>query len=221
MNAFLAVLRRDVLLAMRRKSDVVMTLFFFIMVASLFPLAIGPETALLRTIAPGVLWVAALLASLLSLPRMFESDFADGTLEQLALAPAPLALIALAKILAHWLAACVPLVLLAPVLALQFGLDTRAIAMLCLSLVLGTPLLSLLGSMGAALTLGVRGGGVLVALLLMPLYVPVLIFGAGVVDADAAGTGAAANLSLLGAMLAASLFLAPLGTASALRIALE
>jgi heme exporter protein B len=220
-NAFLAVLRRDVLLAMRRKSDVVMTLFFFIMVASLFPLAIGPETALLRTIAPGVLWVAALLASLLSLPRMFESDFADGTLEQLALAPAPLALIALAKILAHWLAACVPLVLLAPVLALQFGLDTRAIAMLCLSLVLGTPLLSLLGSMGAALTLGVRGGGVLVALLLMPLYVPVLIFGAGVVDADAAGTGAAANLSLLGAMLAASLFLAPLGTASALRIALE
>jgi len=220
-NAFAAVLRRDLLLAMRRKSDVAMTLFFFIMVASLFPLAIGPETALLRNIAPGVLWVAALLASLLSLPRMFETDFADGTLEQLALAPAPLALIALAKILAHWLGACVPLVVLAPVLALQFGLDERAIAMLCLSLALGTPLLSLLGAIGAALTLGVRGGGVLVALLLMPLYVPVLIFGAGVVDADATGMGAAANLSLLGAMLAASLFLAPLGTASALRIALE
>lgn len=216
-----AILERDLLLALRRKSDVAMTLFFFVMVSSLFPLAIGPETAQLRAIAPGVLWVAALLASLLSLPRMFEADFLDGTLEQLSLSPAPLAMIALAKILAHWLAACLPLVILTPLLALQFGLDSRAIAMLCLSLALGTPLLSLLGALGAALTLGVRGGGVLVALLLMPLYVPVLIFGAGVVEADAAGMGAAANLSLLGAMLAASLFLAPLGTAAALRIALE
>ncbi len=198
-----------------------MTLFFFIMVTSLFPLAIGPETAQLRAIAPGVLWVAALLASMLSLPRMFEADYLDGTLEQLALSPQPLALIALAKILAHWLGSCLPLVLLAPLLALQFGLDSRAIAMLCVSLALGTPLLSLLGAIGAALTLGVRGGGVLVALLLMPLYVPVLIFGAGMVEADASGLGANANLSLLGAMLAGSLFLAPLGTASALRIALE
>jgi heme exporter protein B len=214
LNAMVAILERDLLLALRRKSDVAMTLFFFVMVSSLFPLAIGPETAQLRAIAPGVLWVAALLASLLSLPRMFEADFLDGTLEQLSL-------VALAKILAHWLAACLPLVILTPLLALQFGLDSRAIAMLCLSLALGTPLLSLLGALGAALTLGVRGGGVLVALLLMPLYVPVLIFGAGVVEADAAGMGAAANLSLLGAMLAASLFLAPLGTAAALRIALE
>lgn len=221
MSAFAAILRRDLLLAMRRKSDLAMTLFFFVMVASLFPLAIGPEAALLRSIAPGVLWVAALLASMLSLPRLFETDYLDGTLEQLALSPAPLALIALAKILAHWLSASVPLVLLAPLLALQYGLEERAVAMLCLSLALGTPLLSLLGAMGAALTLGVRGGGVLVALLLMPLYVPVLIFGAGVVDADASGMGAGANLSLLGAMLSASLFLAPLGTASALRIALE
>ena len=221
MNAFGAILQRDLLLAMRRKSDLAMTLFFFVMVASLFPLAIGPETAQLRAIAPGVLWVAALLASMLSLPRMFEADYLDGTLEQLALSPQPLALIALAKILAHWLGSCVPLVFLAPLLALQYGLDTRAILMLCVSLALGTPLLSLFGAMGAALTLGVRGGGVLVALLLMPLYVPVLIFGAGVVGADASGMGVTANLSLLGAMLAASLFLAPLGTASGLRIALE
>jgi heme exporter protein B len=220
-NTLAAILRRDLLLALRRKSDVVMTLFFFVMVTSLFPLAIGPETAQLRAIGPGVLWVAALLASMLSLPRMFETDFADGSLEQLALSPAPLALVALAKILAHWLGSCMPLVFLTPLLALQFGLDGRAITMLCISLALGTPLLSLLGAMGAALTLGVRGGGVLVALLLMPLYVPVLIFGAGVVDADASGMGVAANLSLLGAMLAGSLFLAPLATAAALRIALE
>ena len=126
MSAFAAILRRDLLLAMRRKSDLAMTLFFFIMVASLFPLAIGPEAALLRSIAPGVLWVAALLASMLSLPRLFETDYLDGTLEQLALSPAPLALIALAKILAHWLSASVPLVLLAPLLALQYGLEERA-----------------------------------------------------------------------------------------------
>ncbi|MFM9968262.1 MAG: heme exporter protein CcmB [Burkholderiales bacterium] len=221
MNVFTVILRRDLLLALRRKSDLGMSLFFFIMVTSLFPLAIGPETAQLRAIAPGVVWVAALLASMLSLPRMFESDFLDGTLEQMLLSPQPLALIALAKIFAHWLGACLPLVLIAPLLALQFGLDSRAILMLCLSLTLGTPLLSLLGAIGAALTLGVRGGGVLVALLLMPLYVPVLIFGAGVVDADSSGIGAAANFSLLGALFAASLFLAPLGTAAALRIALE
>ena len=221
MNAFAAIVRRDLLLALRRKSDLAMTLFFFVMVTSLFPLAIGPEAGLLRTIAPGVLWVAALLASMLSLPRLFEADYQDGTLEQLVLSPQPLALIALAKTLAHWLGSCLPLVALAPLLALHCGLEPRVIGTLCLSLALGTPLLSLLGAIGAALTLGVRGGGVLVALLLMPLYVPVLIFGAGAVDADVSGMGAGANLSLIGAMLAASLFLAPLGTASALRIALE
>ena len=221
MRSFAAIIRRDLLLALRRKSDLAMTLFFFIMVASLFPLAIGPEPEQLRTIAPGVLWVAALLASMLSLPRLFEADYLDGTLEQLALSPQPLALIALAKIVAHWLSSCVPLVALAPLLALQYGVEPRSIWVLCISLSLGTPLLSLLGAIGAALTLGVRGGGVLVALLLMPLYVPVLIFGAGAVDADAAGMGVGANLSLIGAMFAASLFLAPLGTASALRIALE
>ena len=221
MNAFTAILRRDLLLALRRKADLAMTLFFFVMVTSLFPLAIGPEAGLLRAIAPGVLWVAALLASMLSLPRLFEADYQDGTLEQLALSPQPLALIALAKTVAHWLGSCVPLIVLAPVLALQFGLEPGAIGTLCLALLLGTPLLSLLGAIGAALTLGVRGGGVLVALLLMPLYIPVLIFGAGAVDADVSGMGAGANLSLIGAMLAASVFLAPLGTASALRIALE
>ena len=221
MKTFIVIVRRDLVLALRRKSDLAMTLFFFIMVVNLFPLAIGPEATQLRAIAPGVLWVAALLASMLSLPRLFESDYMDGTLEQLALSPTPLPLIALGKILAHWLGSCLPLVILTPLLALQFGLDAHSIGMLCISLALGTPLLSLLGAVGAALTLGVRGGGVLVALLLMPLYVPILIFGAGIVEADSSAIGAGANLSLLGAMLAASLFLAPLGTASALRIALE
>jgi heme exporter protein B len=168
-----------------------------------------------------VVWVAALLASLLSLPRMFETDFTDGTLEQLALSPEPLALIALGKICAHWVGSCLPLVILAPLVALQFGLDSRAIGVLTLSLLLGTPLLSLLGALGAALTVGVRGGGVLAALLLLPLYIPVLIFGAGAMDADASGLGAAANFSLLGAMFALALFLCPLGTSAALRIALE
>ncbi len=221
MNAFVALVQRDLLLAMRRKADIAMTLFFFVMVASLFPLAVGPESSLLRSIAPGVLWVAALLASMLSLPRLFEADYHDGTLEQLLLAAQPLALVSLAKILAHWLSSCLPLVLLTPLLALQFGLEPRTIAILTLSLALGTPLLSLLGAVGAALTLGVRGGGVLVALLLLPLYVPVLIFGAGAVGADAAGLGVSANFSLIGSLFAAALFLAPLATAAALRLALE
>ena len=198
-----------------------MTLFFFIMVASLFPFAVGPDSAQLRAIGPGVVWVAALLASLLSLPRLFESDYADGSLEQLALSSIPLALIALGKTFAHWTCACLPLVVLTPLLALQYGLSSETILTLTLSLTLGTPILSLLGALGAALTVGVRGGSLLVALLLLPLYIPVVIFGAGAVDAELSNIGAAANYSFLGAMLAAGLFLAPLGTSAALRIALE
>jgi heme exporter protein B len=217
----LAVMHRDLLLAMRRKTEVLTALLFFVIVASLFPLGIGPEPALLRKIAPGVLWVAALLATMLGLQRMFAADHADGTLEQMLLSPTPLALLVAGKNLAHWLVCGLPLVLLAPLLGLQFDLDGEGLAVLTFGLLLGTPVLSLIGSIGAALTLGVRGGGVLLSLLVLPLYIPALIFGAGAVQAQASGQGASGHLSLLGALLVLSLFFAPLATTAALRIALE
>lgn len=220
-SAFIGVVRRDLRLAMRRKSDMLTTLFFFVIVVSLFPLGIGPEMGTLRTIGPGVLWVAALLATMLSLGRLFEQDYLDGTLEQLALSPAPLGVLVMGKIMAHWLLSGLPLTFLTPVLALQFDLSLPAIAVLALSLALGTPVLSLIGAIGAALTLGLRGGGVLVSLLILPLYIPVLIFGAGAVEAQASGLTADAHLSLLGALLALATFFAPWATTAALRIALE
>lgn len=215
------VIQRDLLLAMRRRSDVLTTLFFFIIVVSLFPLGVGPEINMLRTMAPGVVWVAALLASMLSLGRMFSSDYLDGTLEQMLLSPQSLAMLVLGKALAHWLVTGVPLVLMSPVLGIQYDLSTDALLVLTASLLLGTPVLSLIGAIGAALTLGLRGGGVLVSLLVLPLYIPVLIFGAGAVEASAAGLGAGAHLSLLGAFLLASLVLAPWATAVSLRISME
>ncbi len=216
-----AIIRRDLKLALRRRSDIVSALFFFIIVVSLFPLGVGPQADLLRQLAPGVLWVAALLATLLSLPRLFADDHRDGTLEQLALAPQALALIVLGKVLAHWLVSGLPLALLAPVLGLQFDLSSEALWVLTVSLLIGTPALSGIGAIGAALTLGVRGGGVLLSLLVLPLYIPVLIFGAGAVDATVTGLGAQAHLSLLGALTLAGVFFAPWATAAALRIALE
>lgn len=221
MNALLTIVRRDMLLVMRRKSEVLTALFFFVIVTSLFPLGIGPESALLRKIAPGVLWVAALLATMLGLQRMFAADHADGTLEQMALSPTPLVVLVTGKIMAHWLVSGFPLVLIAPVLGLQFDLDASALGVLMLALLLGTPLLSFIGAIGAALTLGVRGGGVLVSLLVLPLYVPALIFGAGAVDAHIAGLGANAQLSLLAALLVLAGFFAPWAATAALRIALE
>lgn len=221
MNAVFAMARRDLLLALRRKSEVLTALFFFVIVCSLFPLGIGPEPALLRKIAPGVLWVAALLATLLGLPRLFAADHQDGTLEQMALSPSSLGLLVAGKVLAHWLVSGLPLVLLAPVLGIQFDLAPDALGVLIIALLLGTPLLSLIGAIGAALTLGVRGGGVLLALLVLPLYVPALIFGAGAVEAHIAGMAFAGHLSLLGAMLAVAVFFAPWATTAALRIALE
>ena len=221
MNAIFATARRDLLLALRRKSEVLTALFFFIIVTSLFPLGIGPEPALLKKIAPGVLWVAALLATLLGLPRLFAADHQDGTLEQLALSPSPFGLLVSGKILAHWMVCGLPLVVLAPVLGIQFDLDTSALGVMTLALLLGTPLLSLIGAIGAALTLGVRGGGVLLALLVLPLYVPALIFGAGAVEAHIAGLEYGGHLSLLAAMLAVAVFFAPWATTAALRIALE
>lgn len=216
-----SLLARDLTLALRQRADVLTTLFFFLIVASLFPLGVGPETELLRRMGPGVLWVGALLASMLSLGRLFAADHQDGTLEQQLLAAAPLPALVLAKVAAHWLVSGLPLVLLAPLLGLQYGLSPEALGVLVAGLLLGTPALSLIGAVGAALTLGLRGGGVLVALLVLPLYVPVLIFGAGAVEAAQAGLGPGAHLSLLGAFLAPALVFAPWVTGWALRIAYE
>lgn len=216
-----AMLVRDITLAMRRRADVLTSLFFFVIVVSLFPLGVSPEMAVLRGIAPGVIWVAALLASMLSLGRMFSDDYQDGSLEQMLLLPHPLSVLVLSKVTAHWLVSGVPLVLLSPVLGMQLGLDGESIALLMLTLLLGTPVLSLVGSVGAALTLGVRGGGVLVSLLVLPLYIPVLIFGTGAVDAGISGMSYEGQLSLLGAFLAGAAVLAPLATAAALRISVE
>jgi heme exporter protein B len=220
-GAFMAVLRRDLRLAMRRKSEVLTAVFFFVVVAALFPLGIGPELNTLRLVAPGVLWVGALLSSMLALQRLFEADYRDGTLEQMALSPTPMPLLISAKLLAHWLVSGVPLVLLAPVLGLQFDLSADALVTLTVALLLGTPVLSLVGGIGAALTLGVRGGGVLLSLLVLPLFIPVLVFGAGAVEAQASGLGAEAHLSILMAMLLPAAFFSPLACAAALRIALE
>lgn len=216
-----ALLWREFTLAMRRKAEVLTTLFFFIIVVSLFPLGVGPEIETLRQIAPGVLWVAALLASMLSLNRMFADDYQDGTLEQFILGSQPLALMVLSKIVAHWMLTGLPLVLISPVLGMQLGLDWESLEILMYTLVLGTPVLSLIGAVGAGLTLGVRGGGVLLSLLVLPLYIPVLIFGSGAVDSVASGLGAEAHLSLLAAFLVGALVLAPFGAAAALRISLD
>ncbi|MDP1680671.1 MAG: heme exporter protein CcmB [Burkholderiales bacterium] len=217
----ITIIRRDLLLAYRRRSDVLTTLFFFVIVVSLFPLGVGPEMKTLRLIAPGVVWVAALLASMLSLNRLFAADYQDGTLEQMLLAPQPLALIVLGKIIAHWLVSGLPLALMAPVLGMQFDLPPEALAVLFFALLLGTPILSLIGAIGAALTLGLRGGGVLLSLLVLPLYIPALIFGAGAVESYIAGVSPEGHLSLLGALLILTGLTAPWVTAVALRIAME
>ncbi len=219
--AFRFMVVRDLALAMRRRTDVFTTLFFFIIAVTLFPLGVGPEMELLRTMAPGVIWVAALLASMLSLGTLFASDFEDGTLEQMVIAPYPLSVLVLGKLFAHWLLTGVPLALLSPLLGMQLGLSADTIQILVITLLLGTPVLSLIGSIGAALTLGVRGGGVLLSLLVLPLFVPVLIFGSGAVEAYSAGIRIDGHLSLLGAFLAASIVFAPLAPSVALRISVE
>lgn len=220
-GAVFGLIQRDLLLTWRRRADIVTTLLFFVIVATLFPLGIGPEPAVLRTIAPGVLWIAALLSCFLSLGRLFATDYQDGTLEQMLLAPHPLAALVLGKIAAHWLVSGLPVVVLSPLIGLQFGLSGGAIAILTFSLLLGTPTLSLVGSIGAALTLGIRGGNLLSALLVLPLFVPVLIFGAGAVASSESGMGAEGHLSLLGACAVLAIPFAPWATAAALRIAVE
>lgn len=215
------LLRREWLLLSRSPGQGMAVLGFFILAAGLFPLGIGPEPALLKRVAPGVIWVCALLAALLGLPRLFEGDYLDGTLEQMVIAPSSFTVLVAAKIFAHWLITGLPLVLLAPVLALQFGVGGDGLGVLALSLIPGTLLLSLIGAVGAALTLGLRNSGVLVSLLVLPLYVPVLIFGAGALEAHLAGTDAVGHLSLLAAFACLSIPLAPWASALSLRIALE
>jgi heme exporter protein B len=210
---------RDLMLAWRRRADVLATLFFFVMVVSLFPLSMEPDTRLLRTIAPGVVWVAALLASMLSLGRLFANDHVDGTLEQIMLTPQPLYLIVLGKVLAQWVVSEIPLVLIAPVVGVQFGLSRNTLLVLTASLLIGTPVLSLIGAIGAALTLGLRGSGVLVSLLVLPLYIPVMIFGAGAVEAT--GASPLPHLELQGAALVLTLVFAPWAVSAALRISVE
>jgi heme exporter protein B len=221
MHLFLQIIRRDLRLAWRRRSDLFSTLFFFVIVVTLFPLGVGPEPETLRILASGVLWVAALLATLLSLGRLFAADHLDGTLEQMLITPEPLWLIVAGKVVAHWLTSGLPLVMLSPLLALQFGLDASQIGVLAAALLTGTPVLSLIGAIGAALTVGLRAGSVLLGVLVLPLYIPVLIFGAAASGAHAAGLTIAPHFSILGALLLASVALAPWAAAAALRISLE
>jgi heme exporter protein B len=216
----IAVFMRELLLALRRPTDALAALLFFVLVCSLFPLAIGPDAALLRAIGPGVVWVSELLAVLISLQRLFEPELADGGLEQWLLSPQPLTALVAAKVAAHWCIACLPLVLAAPLLALQYGLGGETVGLLVAALLLGTPTLVLLGALGAALTLGVRGH-VLLALVMLPMSVPPLVFGCAAVSAGQQGLPAGASLSLLGACLALAAFLCPWASAAALRLALE
>lgn len=216
-----SVVRRDLRLAMRQKADVLNTIFFFVVVVTLVPLGVGPEPNLLRAIAPGVVWVAALLAAMLSLPRLFANDHADGTLEQMLLSAEPLPLIVLGKAFAHWLVTGLPLTVVSLVFGVMFDIGGEITFVMAASLLLGTPVLSLIGAVGAALTLGVRGGGVLTSLLVLPLYIPVLIFGAGAAEAAAAGIASAAYFLIVGAILLFTLALTPWAVAAALRIAVE
>ena len=221
LETLLWIVRRDVTLAWRRRTDLFTTLIFFVIVIALFPLGIGPELDTLRLIAPGVMWVGALLASMLALEQLFSADHRDGSLEQLLLTPQPLGVIVLGKVIAHWLITGLPLVVLAPVLGLQYDMSADSLKIMVIALLLGTPTLSLLGAIGAALTLGLRTGGILVALLVLPLYIPVLIFGAGAVEATASGLGGQAHLSMLGAILLVALLATPFATSAALRISSE
>lgn len=221
-SAFACILTRDLTLALRRPTDVLTTLFFFVIVVSLFPLGVGSERELLKELGPGVVWVAALLASMLALERLFAADWEDGTLEQMQLTGQPLALLVLAKVCAHWLLTGLPLVAIAPLMALQYHLEPAAIWTMLATLAVGTPVLGLIGAIGAALTLGLRGGGILLSLLILPLYIPVLIWGARAVTVAMIDPGdLGPYFQLLGAMLVLGVLLAPLAAAAALRIALE
>ena len=221
LNLFFSVIRRDLLLALKQKSDIVQTLFFFAVVVTLVPLGVGAETNLLRSMAPGVVWVAALLAALLSLPRLFAHDWADGTLEQMLISAEPLTVIVLAKVSAHWLVTGVPMTVFSLVFGVMFDLPLEETWVLTAALALGTPVLSLVGAIGAALTLGLRAGSVLTSLLVLPLYIPVLVFGAGAAVQVAMSVSPAAYLMVTGALTFFALAAAPFAVAAALRISMQ
>lgn len=218
---FSGVLRRELVSALRRRGDILNPLWFFIIVITLFPLGIGPDPAQLARIAPGIVWVAALLSSLLALERLFRDDFIDGTLEQLMLMPCPLGVLVLAKVFAHWLLTGLPLLLLSPLVAVLLSLDMVGFKAVFWTLLLGTPILSLLGAIGVALTVGIGKGGVLLSLLTLPLYIPVLIFATSAIDAATLGVAYDGQLAILAAMLAGSITLAPFAIASALRVSVN
>lgn len=221
LNAFVAIVRRDLLLAYRHRAELINPLAFFVLVVTLFPLGVGAEVELLKRIAPGVIWVAALLASLLTMDSIFRSDFEDGSLELMVMSPHPLSVLVLGKVAAHWLLSGAPLSLVAPLLATMFNMDAEAIKILLITLLLGTPVLSLIGAIAVALTVGLRKGGVLLAILVLPLYVPVLIFASNAVDAAMAGFQVSGQLYMMFAMLFMAITLTPWPTAAALKMSLS
>jgi heme exporter protein B len=220
-NAYCAIVRRDLVLAMRRRSEVANPVLFFILVITLFPLGIGAQPNLLQAIAPGIIWVSALLATMLSLDSLFRSDFDDGSLEQILLSPYPISVLVLGKITAHWLTTGLPLLLIAPLLAVFLGLPNQSLSILLLTLLIGTPVLSLIGAVGVALTVGLRRGGMILSLLVLPLYVPVLIFASNAVDMAASGLPVNAQINILLAMFFLALVLTPWPTAAALKMSIN
>lgn len=221
LSAFFALIKRDLMLSYRHRTELLNPLLFFVIVVTLFPLGTSPEKTLLQTMAPGVIWVAALLAAMLSLDTMFKADYDDGTLEQMLLSPHSNAVLVLAKIISHWLVTGVPIILLAPLLGMLMFLPGEGISTLMLTLLLGTPILSLVGAIGMGLTLGLNRGGMLLSLLVLPLYIPVLIFSANAVDASLAGLEIKGQIYFLSALLVLSITLAPIATATALKISAE
>ena len=218
---FSAVYWKDVKLSFRQRAEIVNPLLFFLIVITLFPLAIGPEPALLARMAPGIIWVAALLATMLGLDKLFRDDYADGSLEQLIASPYPLPLSVLAKVMAHWTVTGLPMVLMAPIFALLMNLDVQMLTATLLTLLIGTPLLSFIGAIGAALTVGLQKGGILMSLLVLPLYVPVLIFATSVIDTSSMSQAYDRQLAILGAMLAVAVVIAPLAISSALKVSVS
>jgi len=220
-SAFFAIIRRDLILALRRRSEIANPLFFFVLVITLFPLGVGAKPHLLQAIAPGIIWVSALLAAMLSLDSLFRSDFDDGSLEQMLLSPHPVSILILGKVFAHWLVTGLPLLLIAPLLAVFLGMPNESLSVLLLTLLLGTPVLSLIGAIGVALTVGLRRGGMILSLLVLPLYVPVLIFASNAVEMAAGGLPISAQINILVAMLLMALVLAPWPTAAALKMSMS
>ncbi|MGZ8947648.1 MAG: heme exporter protein CcmB [Methylococcaceae bacterium] len=220
-HAFFAIIRRDLVLALRRRSEIANPLLFFILVITLFPLGIGAQPHLLQAIAPGIIWVSALLAAMLSLDSLFRSDFDDGSLEQILLSSHPASILILGKIVAHWLVTGLPLLIVAPLLAVFLGMPNHSLGILLLTLLLGTPVLSLIGAIGVALTVGLRRGGMILSLLVLPLYVPVLIFASNAVEMSGSGLPVGAQINILIAMLLMASVLAPWPTAAALRMSVN